>query len=277
MRLYFTSKWNKDEIKEYKLVKKKIKIENGVEISKRETTKIIQIQILKSNDGSDLIRWTEFEDSKNLFSRIFLKLFKERLNEAFTISYTTVLGVIDELIDKKDLDFEINLLKKQLSQIGKANQEKQLIEESISDEVILSRLLKSMYIFHFPYDEEFSEPPLIEDIEMANPFMKGNKLPGQLINSLLYLDESKKIGEIQIEKKYDQSALNKIMKETLTEIDIKLEKNRKKETLPLFVATEIFNYKIDLESNWFIEAKYEKVMLSENQENIETIEFEKIK
>ena len=277
MRLHFTSKWNKGEIKEYKFVKRKIKIENGTEISRKETTKIIQIQILKSEPESDLIRWTEFDDSKSLISRIFLKLFKERLDETFTISYTTISGVIDELVEKKDLDFEIKLLKKQLSQIGKTNQEKELIEEAISDEVVLSRLLKPLYIFHFPYDEEFSEPPLIEEIEMANPFIKGNKLPGQLINSLLYLDETKKVGEIRIEKKYDQSALNKVTKEILTEIDIKLEKNRNKENLPLFVATEIFNYKIDLDSNWVVNGKYEKVMLSKNQENIETIEFKKIK
>lgn len=279
MRLHFSSKWSKDEINEYKFVTKKKKFENGSVTSKKEISKIIEIQVVKSDNESNLLKWTEFEDSKSLISRIFLKLFKERLDETFTISYTTTKsGMIDELVDRKDLDDQIQLLKKQLDTIGKTHQEKELIEDAINDEVILSRLLKSMYIFHFPYDEEFSKTPLIEDIQMPNPFMKGNEIPGQLINTLLYFDEVKQIGEIQIEKKYDQSVLNKIMKETLNEIGNKLEKNRKKDDkVPLFVATEIFNYKINLESGWIISGKYEKVLMSKNQENTETIKFSLIK
>jgi len=279
MSLHFKSNWKKGEVNEYKFIKRKTKVENGNEISKKETSKIIEIEVLKSDKESDLLKWTEFEGSKSLISRIFLKFFKERLDKTFTISYTTTkYGIIDGLVDKEDLEYQTQFLKKQLDIISKTPQEKGLIKDAINDDVIYSRLLKSLYIFHFPYDEEFSEIPLIENIQMANPFMKDNELPGQIINSLLYKDEIKRIGEIQIEKKYDQSLLNAKMKKTLTEIGVKLEKNRKKrEKVPLFVATEIFNYKINLDSNWIISGKYEKVLMSKNQENTETIEFKLLK
>jgi hypothetical protein len=276
MTIHFNSNWKEGEIKEYQLIKKKIKTEKGIEISRKETSKIIEIQVLESNDTSDLLKWTEFEDSKSLISRLFFKIFKERLDEIFSISYrTNKSGIINELVDKKDLYKQIQLLKKQLKKIGNTHQEKELLESALDDEVISTHLLKSMFVFHFPYGEAFSETPIMKDIQMANPFSEGNKFPGKIINSYLYIDKASQIGEIQIEKKYDQPALNKAMKATLSEIDIKLEKSRKEE-LPLFVATEIFTYKVNLASSSIINGKYEKVLLSKNFENTETVEFQLI-
>lgn len=269
------SNWSEGDIKKYRLTRKKIKLSSERVVSSKETIRYVVLEVLKCNPDSQLIKWTEYRESKRLISRLLNKFFGKGLDEVFSITYTTTeSGVIEEFVDREDLDLQIKVLENQLEEVGNTNQEKKFIKESISNDIILASILKPLQIFHFPYDEEFSETGVVEYIHIKNPFMPDNELPCQIINSIFYFDESIMTGEVQIERKYDQVELNRRMKDTLTSIGARLEKNMStKERFDPFVITEFFIYKIDLKTGWLFNGKYERVLISGEEEKTEVYEF----
>ena len=272
--LKFISNWKAEERREYLVSKLKVKKLKEAIVSEKETKNIISIYVDKSTENGYLIDWDKFKTTESFLKKIFRKIFRFRIGEIFSLSYeTNKAGNIEELIDTDDLDFQIQLVEETLKEKWKTENEQAFIEDTMDSGMVKARLLKTVEIFHFPYGKEFTEDGKVEAKEIPNLMMKENDFPVELINTLIYYDEETQIGEVQIERKYDQLALNKIMKETLTEIDTKLAINRNPEQAPLFVNSETFWYKVDFKSGWIINAKYEKVHMTKEGENIEQIEI----
>lgn len=209
----------------------------------------------------------------SFWKKAIRKIFKVRVGEIFLLGYTTTKsGVIDELTDTEELDERVEAVIEHLKSIGENEKMKLVLEQTITPEMISSKFLKVLNFFHLPYNEEFSlKEELIEEFQLPNKIIEENKISGEWRNSLIYLDENTGIGEIQIDKKYDQQTLNNSVKNTLIDIDERLERSRDVDKIPLFVATESFWYKVNFNSGWILDFKYEKVYLGKDQENITRI------
>ena len=270
----FVSNWIREEIKEYQVSKVKTKTINASEVSRKETNKIIGIEILDSKEGGFTLEWNEYPEKQSKFKEWFRRIFKFRIGALFSITYrTSKFGIIEEYLDTSDLEEAIQVIKDQIHLIGNTEKEKEFIETSIDDELIAAKLLKLMNIFHFPYDEEYSVSGETGEIEVSNHFMKENKVPLELIKSLISYDEDTQISEIRLEKKYDQYTYNKIIGETIEKIDQQRERNRNTGKSPVLICTENFWYKVNVKTGWIINAKYEKSLRAKEGGSFEQIEI----
>ncbi len=272
----FLSFWKANDCRKYSYKHTKIKRKEGAIVNEKIKEKVIALKVMDVYKDSYLIEWQEFQQTwkKNFLDGIMNKIIPEN-KLIFSIAYLTdEEGAFEELVESAQLDEQVNLLKKELAKIGESEIEMELLDATFSKEILMNKMLKTILIFHYPYGESFANPPVIESMELANPLMPNNNIPGEYIYTLIYYNEETGIGEIEVEKKYDQNELNKVIKATLVDLHSKIAKNRKdKGEAPKFIAQEKFWYKVNFHSGWIIAMKHEKYFLTKNDEAIDRTEF----
>lgn len=269
------SKWKKGDERQYKIYKSKIKIKDNVELSRKTSIKYLEIDVLKLKDDHYVLEWSEFKETTNRFRKFIEKILGFRLDDDINVKYkTNKYGSIEEILNK---DFIKQYVEDVRNLVTEGKENKDAIKEIISEEVIVNKLLQKLNFFHLPYGMEFSEDSITEQYDFKNLIMDENDIPGEIKYNLIYFDKTKKIGEIEIEKKYFQIALNQNIDETVKNISEKLGNDKKQGKVPPFAVTERYWYKMDFNTGWIIKGKYEKGFLADGQDVIDELVFEIIK
>ncbi len=269
------SNWKQGESRHYKVSKSKVRTKDELDVARDTKIKYLEIEVMESSEDYYVLEWSEFDETTNRFKRFIENSLGFRLHDTFNITYkTNKNGALEEIIDADELERQVAVARKVMLESNPAGKK---IDQLLSKDLIIARLLTKINIFHLPYDIEFSEETEMVEREFQNHLMRGNNLPGQVTYSLIYIDQDSQIGEFEIKKQYQQTALNEKINETIVNIGERLGKESKEEKLPPFSITERFWYKFDFARGWILKGKYEKGYLIQGQDTIEEIVFEMIK
>lgn len=267
--------WKKGEERHYKLSRSKVRTKDELEITRDTKIKYLEIEVIDSSDDSYVLEWSEFNETTNRFKRFTENVLGFRLHHTFNITYkTNKQGTLEEILDAEELERQVEIARKMMLESHPTGKD---IDQILSKDLIIARLLTKINIFHLPYEIEFSEETEIVKSEFKNHLMRGNDLPGEVTYSLIYFDEESQVGEFEIKKQYQQTALNEKINQTVFNIGERLGKVNKEGKLPPFSITERFWYKFDFARGWILKGKYEKGYLIEGQDTIDEIVFERIK
>lgn len=268
---FFKRTWKKGNEKQYKFVTSKISIKDDIREILKTKTKIIEVEVLKSNEDFSIIDWTEYNPPKNWFQKILQKTLGLYTNFSIDFKYKTgEFGEFDEVIIDDNLKDRLDLIRNELIS---RNRENKRLDTIFTPEFILKKITRKIAFFHNPYGIEFSKNPFEENMEFQNLVFQDLGLPGKISHSLVYVDKDSLIGEVELEKKYDHQALKENLGKSLSRLK-QLEEEEFVTKLPPMAITEKFWYKLDYSNGWIVKAKYERGILTAETDNILEIKFE---
>lgn len=264
-------KWKKGDEKQYKIVTNKFSIKDNVKEVQNSRTKIIEIEILKDSELDSIVDWTEYYPPKSWFQKMLQRTLGIYTNFSIDFNYKTdAYGALEEFIMDESLEGRLKLIQEEIK--GNVNEGEKL-NRFLTEEFILKKITRGITLFHIPYGIEFSRDVFEENTEFHNLVFEDLGMPGEINYSLIYFDENSSIGEVELEKKYNQLELKEKLGESLSRFNVWNEDEITTKIPPLAI-TERYWYKLNFSTGWIVQAKYERGILTKEKDNILEINFE---
>ncbi|MCA4808662.1 hypothetical protein OBK20_01330 [Empedobacter falsenii] len=202
--------WNKGDVFEYEIIESTYEYNKFDTISKKQSKYDLKLSIIDSTNKSYTLKWeTKFQlpvDEPEI-KKLIEKKYKELSN--YTIIYQTdEFGTVENIINLKEIKkyyrkiFDLAFSEKNLKK-----SEKDIIYQFVdNDELFQNYLMQDLNQYHHFYGNHFSKTPLVNEVDLTNPFTN-SPLQYKQIYSLIDINEEDETYTLKMDQLIDEEKL----------------------------------------------------------------------